>query len=357
MASPEILDIPALLAPIPGDNPAGEPVPYEFREKFEEDRKEVDPNDFGEDDPMRPDQPKYADWSSIERTAKDLLSNKSKDLLVVVRLVEALTKRHGFAGLRDGLRLLRELCEQHWEHLHPSIEDGDLEGRAGPFVWLNDAVRGSRFPNTIRSVPVLFQKDEENDRQGPCSYQDRKPNDKGKVNVSTEDFEKAMQATRYETIQTEAEDVAAASQEMASLSEVLNKRLGPMGSAAPSLNDIREAVQECDKFMQQIRKRREPAGGAGEEIAGGATGTSSASPGAVAGSRAEVYRQLARAADVLRQLEPHSPIPYLIERAVELGNKPFPELIKALIRDANVLQELNREFGIKEEAPPPAPAG
>jgi type VI secretion system protein ImpA len=63
-----------------------------------------------------------------------------------------------------------------------------------------------------------------------------------------------------------------------------------------------------------------------------------------------VYQQLAEAAARLQQLEPHSPIPYLVQRAVELGALPFPELIRALIREPNVLSELNRELGIQEPA-------
>ncbi len=54
---------------------------------------------------------------------------------------------------------------------------------------------------------------------------------------------------------------------------------------------------------------------------------------------------------MLRELEPHSPIPYLIQRAVELGSLPFPQLINALIRDDSILTELRREFGIKETPP------
>jgi type VI secretion system protein ImpA len=51
---------------------------------------------------------------------------------------------------------------------------------------------------------------------------------------------------------------------------------------------------------------------------------------------------------MLQRLEPHSPIPYLINRAVELGALPFPDLMIALIRDAEVLAGMNRELGIKE---------
>jgi len=65
--------------------------------------------------------------------------------------------------------------------------------------------------------------------------------------------------------------------------------------------------------------------------------------------REDVYRQLNDAAALLQRLEPHSPIPYLIQRAIELGAMPFPKLMRALIRDENVLTEMNRELGIKEE--------
>src|SRR5436190_1554738 len=114
MASPPLLDIAALTAPIPGDEPAGPPVPFEIRSQLEEDRKEEDPADYAPDDPMRPEEPKRANWSGIIRISQDTLTEKSKDLLVAARLTEALTKQHGFAGLRDGLHLMRELVQNCW---------------------------------------------------------------------------------------------------------------------------------------------------------------------------------------------------------------------------------------------------
>jgi hypothetical protein len=41
-------------------------------------------------------------------------------------------------------------------------------------------------------------------------------------------------------------------------------------------------------------------------------------------------------------------VPFLVRRAVELGALPFPLLMQELIRDANVLAEMNRELGIKQ---------
>src|SRR5205823_6849755 len=146
MASPPLLSFDELLEPIPGDNPAGESVPFTMRQQLEELRKEINPNDFAEDDPRRPTEYKRADWPAIISLAQDILKNTSKDLLVAARLTEALTRDSGFSGLRDGMHLLRLLVEQCWDRLNPSIEDGDLEVRAGPFHWIDDADKGARFP-------------------------------------------------------------------------------------------------------------------------------------------------------------------------------------------------------------------
>ena len=67
-------------------------------------------------------------------------------------------------------------------------------------------------------------------------------------------------------------------------------------------------------------------------------------------TREDIYHALAEAADALERLEPHSPVPFLVRRAVELGALPFPLLMAALIRDSGVLSEMNRELGIKEPA-------
>ena len=63
-------------------------------------------------------------WPAVIEMATEALTTKSKDLQITVWLVEALVKQHGFAGLRDGLQLLRELQERFWPSLYPAVEDG-----------------------------------------------------------------------------------------------------------------------------------------------------------------------------------------------------------------------------------------
>lgn len=55
------------------------------------------------------------------------------------------------------------------------------------------------------------------------------------------------------------------------------------------------------------------------------------SPGGMPGSREEAYRQLSQIADYLARSEPHSPVPYVIRRAVEWGQQPLSELLDELL--------------------------
>lgn len=350
MSQEPLLKFDELVNPIPGDSEAGEPVPYELRQQLEEDRREEDPDAYAPGDPMRPEQPKRADWSGIIRNAQEILQRTSKDLLVAARLTEALTKRHGFAGVRDGLHLLGRLVNECWDRLNPMIEDGDVSSREPPFHWLDQSDRGARFPTTIRQLTLLQGSD------GPLNYFDWKAYQDGKSKIPKEDFDKAIHQTPVQLCVANVELLDQCAQEWMTLVKALNEK---MGSSAPGLTSVRDALENCRGVAKMLLQSK---GGAPvEEAAPAADGQAVADGAPAAGggaarppaSRAEAYRQLAQAATTLQVLEPHSPIPYLVQKAVELGSLPFPELMRRLIRDANVLTELNRELGIKgEEAPP-----
>jgi len=342
MPSPPLLEFDALLAPIPGDNPAGSGMPFAAREKLEEARKEVNPDDYDAGDPTRPAEAKSADWAAIERLTKQALAEQCKDLLVAARLTEALVKRHGFTGLRDGLHLLRRMIGDCWDRITPSIEDGDLEMRAGPFNWLDEADRGACFPVSVRRAPLVANGDE------AYGWLDWRQVQDGKGPVTQQAFEGALQATPRDQLQTVVEDLDGASQELRALVEDL---AGKLGQYAPGLTGLGRALEECRDLGRLLLERKGgPAQDEGVEGALAGNGQAGAPPKSGA-TRDELYRRLAELANQLERLEPHSPIPYLVKRAVELGAMPFPLLMRALIRDSNVLSELSREFGIKEERP------
>ena len=188
MPSPPVLELDALLAPIPGDEPAGSGVPLPVREELDQARKEIDPDDFDPQDPMRPTEAKRADWPRIIDVCQEILVESSKDLMIVARLTEALVKVHGFAGLRDSLSLFHRLVSEAWDRIRPVIEEpDDLEARATAFNWLDDADRGSRFPTTVRLVPIISGKVN-------LSWMEWNLSRKGKGGLTAEAFDQAINA-------------------------------------------------------------------------------------------------------------------------------------------------------------------
>lgn len=346
MPEPIELNLDALLAPIPGDNPAGDSVPFTDRAKLDEFRTEIDPAQWPEDDPMRPKEFRPADWRGIIRLTQKTLTESSKDLLIAARLTEALTREVGFAGLRDGLRLMREMVEQCWDRLNPPLEDGDLEVRATPFYWLADMDKGARFPHTLAQVPLL-RRDEGGQR---IHYGWSAWSGAAKDTVSQEDRDKAIRETPLDECEATGKAIDEAVEACDQLSASLAAR---MQHAAPDLGTIRQILTGCQGLMHEILRDKRPVATTDTDIPSESDGggVESRGNGRMPATRAEAYRQLSQAAAILREIEPHSPIPYLVQKAVELGGLPFPELMRALIRDATVLSELNRELGIKEEPP------
>jgi type VI secretion system protein ImpA len=352
MAEPPILDLDSLLAPVPGSEPAGSPrVFFELRPQLEEMRREVlNPEDLPEDDP---DRSKRADWPGLEKLTCDALQTRAKDLRIANYLVLALVRRRGFAGLRDGLRLLTELLQQCWDRLLPLIDEeaGPLDRVLPTENTLDDPMKGFRLPTILRMLPLVQGKEQSYSFLDWQEIQDPKRAGKPEHAEAAEAFEEALRATSWEWIGAESALIEQCLQEQGRLTAMLNDRVG---RDAPGLLGLRSALEDCRRLARLVGEKTQSTRPAGEEkkdIPGDNQG-SPTGPAGQAATRDEAYRQLAQAADTLQRLEPHSPIPYLVRRAVELGSLPFPQLIKALIRDGNVLNELNRELGLKESEVP-----
>ena len=342
MVSATNLDLDALLAPLAGDKPAGDPQAYAYtiRDQLDELRKNENPEDF--DDATRPEHLKKADWPAVARLCQDALTQQAKDVRIACHLAGAQVKLNGFAGLRDALDLLARMTADCWDRILPSVEDGDLDSRGEPLSnMLDDGERGIRFPNVVRSVPLFGHHD------AARSFQDwvllRTAGDAGAKDA----FDKAVANTPIEQLQATADDLEACQKSLAALLAALEAKMGP---SAPALTNLATAISDCSGLVHQELARVAPR--ASSDAATPTANDAPAAPGEgktnLVASRNAAYQQLNRAADFLQQIEPHSPVPYLVRRAVELGALPFPRLMQQLIRDSGVLAELNREIGVKE---------
>src|SRR5438309_397611 len=117
MPSAEVVEFSKLVAPVSEAQPAGaelkedaalSPLYYQVKDAREAARtaeRQLQAA-WGEESEVAGIEP--PDWDTVVELATKVLSESSKDLWVSAWLVEGLTRRHGFAGLRDGFRLTRE---------------------------------------------------------------------------------------------------------------------------------------------------------------------------------------------------------------------------------------------------------
>lgn len=144
-----ILDIQALLAPISAHSPSGDNLRYStVYDQIKEARRSDDMLAQGE----WQREYKTADWQRVIKLCHDALNDRTKDLQISVWFTEALLHVNGFKGLNAGLEFTTELLSTFWETLYPKIEDGDLDYRIGPLVFLN-----SKVSQALYGVPICDQ--------------------------------------------------------------------------------------------------------------------------------------------------------------------------------------------------------
>jgi len=210
--------------------------------------------------------------------------------------------------------------------------------------------RGARFPQTVASIPLF--------RSGGASFS---PLDlqKKETRAAFEEAVAAAQPQALEVLRGTHADLLAARQALNDLTTSLTaRRLDPDNTPDYSTYDtpsnLGTALGRCIDMVEEIARRRGFAlvpSAAGAEAQSGPGGSSGeAGPSAPpAGTREGLYRQLGEIAAALRRIEPHSPIPFLLERCVKLGGMPFPELMRAMIRENAAVDEVDRLLGIDKK--------
>jgi type VI secretion system protein ImpA len=231
---------------------------------------------------------KTADWRMVEELASSMLRNRSKDLQLALWLTEAGMQLHGFPGLRDGIRLTRELLARYWDNgLYPPLEDGP-EDRAGPFEWLNNKLVDSitAIPITVRSdggpdYSLIDLRDARRvgseasckDADGEIDTARKRAYDAALAqgHISLEMFDRAVAASKRALYEELNSDFGQTLEEFKALEKTIDEKFGDvapnLSACRTALNDIREelsAILEKKRLEEPDTsgpERREPVGG------------------------------------------------------------------------------------------------
>jgi type VI secretion system protein ImpA len=184
-------------------------------------------------------EPNSSSWALLRDLAADALATRSKDIRLAIWLLESSIKLHGFAGMRDGLRVLRELLEQFWDTgLYPLIEDGDLDARAVPLEWLND-----KLADAILEIPITFRPAPGANYSAKFFRESRRPNGL----ITAQEFDAAAAAGSRSDYQALMEDLESARRE---LLEVERNSVDMFPPDGISVVETKEAMAECRRALE-----------------------------------------------------------------------------------------------------------
>ena len=367
-SAPSVIDIEAMLQPIEGENPAGESLQYSgLYDEIREARRADDNLAQGDWQANI----KVADWRQVINLAVPALTTRTKDLQIGAWLSEALAKNHGFVGVRDSLRFMQGFHENFWDYLYPEIDEGDMEARGNALAFMDRQLATSlkeiQITNYAGSQNYNYLQWEEsrqfdipeNLETVPSEQYDKmvalKQQAESEGKVTGEAWRKAYNTSRrafYEETLTTLGECWGAYQ---GLDRIMEEKYGNQN---PGLGDLRKTLDAVKTLIERLVKEKriaepypeELAGEAGEEggnglvayEGGGGVGVGS---GPVR-SRQEALKRLGEVADYFRRTEPHSPVAYLVNRAVKWGQMPLDSWLSEVIKDENTLGQLRELLGI-----------
>lgn len=226
-------------------------------------------------------------WGEVASLGEKLLSAKSKDLLVASYYGFALVQQRGFAGLADAVAMLDAMCRNFWDGLFPELKR--LRARESALEWFMDRV--NRY---LESAPA-----------GDLS------------------------------------SVKTAADRMAALGSFFNSKLE---APNPMFDGLARSL---------LARSAQPAGAAGPAPGAAAPAATGGAPAAVVAgalnSRRAAFEQLKQVADFLRRTEPHSPVSYLVQRAVKWGDMPLEQVLGELVKNDDTLRQILETLGVKEQ--------
>ena len=153
-------------------------------------------------------------------------------------------------------------------------------------------------------------------------------------------------ARAVSTLRTQLHEVLRGAAQLESVIEQKDRRTGP-GGPSGGLRDLRAAVAAVlgvlTQLPQLMNEPAEPPLPMASAAATASTPTlpepSAPAPAALSPargpirSRAEAYQRLTEAAEFLLATEPHSPVPYLVRRAVSWGGMSLGQLLDELVQE------------------------
>ena len=368
MTSAAIVDIEDLLQPISDENPVGNDIredssPSSIYYAIKDSRNSAR---AAERTSMFDGGSTEADehWHKILDIAPDILTKNTKDLEIACWYTEALLRRYGFQGLRNGFSLIKQLVERYWDDLYPRPDEDGIETRVSPLTGLNGEGAEGVLIAPIRNVDIT-----EGDEPGPFSYWkyqqamdlqkitdlETREEKIAKAGFGLDNVESAVSSSSESFFVNLRDDLIACISSYREISRLLDGHCGI--HEAPPTSNIINALEDCLSAVKHIGKSKIPVESeeiidshaeSGDNVTSEQTNTAATTSGPIK-NREHAFKQLSQISEFFRKTEPHSPISYILEKAMKWGDMSLSELMQELIPDSSSRDYYGSLTGIKTD--------
>lgn len=312
---------------------------------------------------------KVADWDFVKNQCASLLSHTSKDMKLALWYVDALSHTDHLAGISHGLSLLQALNDEYWLTMYPPLdgEEDSMDIRAGLLSWfvktLTDDLKQLPLADTktgnYNYNYYLTARDHDKQRQ-------QNPDSETMSQLTLNDYNQAIKNSSESWQKALVKDLNIITEQWQALNDQLNDLMGMDAPVFAPVTDLlaaltqhlRSLIPEQMDSAADMSQEDTVNAMANEARVGEDNGQAAPSQSVAATSfnpsnrdhqtnRRQALKLLGQIQDYFATNEPHSPVTFLLGRAIDWADMPLDQWLSHIIKNEDQLATLSDMIGIQ----------
>ena len=316
---------------------------------------------------------KVADWDFVKNQCAELLSHTSKDMKLALWYVDALSHTDHLAGISQGLSLLQTLNDDYWLTMYPPLdgEEESMDIRAGLLSWfvkaLTDDIKQLSLADTkVESYNYnyyLTARDHDKQRQ-------QNPDSETSNQLTLSDYNHAIKNSNETWQKALMSNLNKVTEQWQALTDQLNDLMGMDAPVFAPVTDLLMALkQHLHPLLPEYADTTNSISQEGVADTVNSTddhestksngNKSLASTKTVTltdfnpsnrdhqSNRRQALKLLAQIQEYFATNEPHSPVTFLLGRAIDWADMPLDQWLAHIIKNEDQLSMISDMVGIQ----------
>lgn len=316
---------------------------------------------------------KVADWDFVKNQCAELLSHTSKDMKLALWYVDALSHTDHLAGIRQGLSLLQALNDEYWLTMYPPLdgEEDSMDIRAGLLSWFVKALT-----DDIKQLSLADTKTESYDYNYYLTARDhdkqrqQNPDSETSNQLTLSDYNHAIKNSSEAWQQALMSNLNKVTEQWQDLTDQLNDLMGMDAPVFAPVTDLLVALtQHLRPLIPEYADTTNNM--CPEGIADTVNSTDDNESTMLDGNkslastknviltdfnpsnrdhqsnRRQALKLLAQIQEYFATNEPHSPVTFLLGRAIDWADMPLDQWLAHIIKNEDQLSMISDMVGIQ----------